>query len=181
MNCALLVSLVAYLGGLSDVWVLQNALELRTYLHDRSLMKYANTLEASGRTLTELLSTSPTELTTQFKMRRGHVARFLDMGSACSIKLPSDLVLPARQVTAAHHGNLKDVDDEMSPLVPESAEFQPGSFPGGIQARNSMNARDSFIGTGISFSSNLGGTLQFPYPPLSSLLQFHQHSICHYA
>lgn len=80
----------------------QDALELRTYLHDRHLMAYADVLEASGKNLSELLSTSPTELTTEYKMRRGHVARFLDRGSACGVQMPSNLVLPARQVTASH-------------------------------------------------------------------------------
>lgn len=81
---------------------MQDALELRTYLHDRLLMAYADTLEASGKNLSELLATSPTELTTEYKMRRGHVARFLDRGSACGVQMPDNLVLPARKVTAAH-------------------------------------------------------------------------------
>lgn len=97
----------------------QDALEIRTYLHDHLLMEYADTLEASGKTLSELLSTNPAELTREYKMKRGHVARFLDRGSACAIQLPRDLVLPARKVTAAHHGG--------SPMSPPRS--RPMSLP----------------------------------------------------
>ena len=83
---------------------LQDALEIRTYLHDRNLMEYADTLEASGKTLGELLHTNSNDLSTDYHMKRGHVARFLDRGSACGIQLPKDLTLPARKITAVHHG-----------------------------------------------------------------------------
>lgn len=82
----------------------RDALELRTYLHDKLLMEYADTLEASGKNLQELLKSSPSELSSEYKMKRGHVARFLDRGSACGIQVPNDLVIPARKATAAHHG-----------------------------------------------------------------------------
>jgi hypothetical protein len=82
----------------------RDALEIRTYLHDRNLMEYADTLEASGKTLAELLHTNGTDLSTDYHMKRGHVARFLDRGSACGIQLPKDLTLPARKITAVHHG-----------------------------------------------------------------------------
>lgn len=84
--------------------VVQDALELRTYLHDRLLMEYADTLEASGKNLQELLIAKPSELTKEYKMKRGHVARFLDKKSNSTIQLPTDLVLPARKITAARHG-----------------------------------------------------------------------------
>jgi hypothetical protein len=97
------------------VGCVQDALEIRTYLHDRLLMEYAGALEGSGKNLQELLTTSPTELTTEYKMRRGHVARFLDRGSACKpIQMPKDLVLPARRATAAHR---KPPGSERSPTM----------------------------------------------------------------
>ena len=83
---------------------LQDALEIRTYLHDRNLMEYADALEASGKTLAELLHSNSNDLSTDYHMKRGHVARFLDRGSACAIQLPKDLTLPARKITAVHHG-----------------------------------------------------------------------------
>jgi hypothetical protein len=80
----------------------QDALELRIYLHDRSLMQYADKLEASGRSLSELLNTQPSVLTSEYGMKRGHVARFVDRASGCGIEMPSTLSLPARKRTLAH-------------------------------------------------------------------------------
>lgn len=74
----------------------KDALELRSYLHDRSLMDYADKLEASGKSLTELLNTSTLVLSSQFGMKRGHVARFIDRASACKVSMPPSYVLPAR-------------------------------------------------------------------------------------
>lgn len=78
---------------------LQDALEIRTYLHDRSLMEYADSLEASGKGLPELLNTSPSVLSLHYGMKRGHVARFIDRTSACGIVMPPSLKLPARKRT----------------------------------------------------------------------------------
>ncbi|KAG1326672.1 Redox-regulatory protein FAM213A [Cocos nucifera] len=75
----------------------KDALELRSYLHDRSLMEYADRLEASGKSLAELLSTSTVVLSSQFGMKRGHVARFIDRASACRVSMPPSYVLPARE------------------------------------------------------------------------------------
>jgi hypothetical protein len=91
----------------------QDALELRIYLHDRSLMQYADKLEASGRNLSELLNTEPSVLTSEYGMKRGHVARFVDRSSACGIEMPSTLSLPARKRTLAHQGEgVRFGDDE---------------------------------------------------------------------
>jgi len=105
----------------------RDALEIRTYLHDHLLMDYADTLEASGKTLSELLSTPPAELTRDYKMKRGHVARFLDRGSACAIQLPKDLVLPARKVTAAHHGGAPLSPPKKRPTSPPRMTTPPDS------------------------------------------------------
>jgi hypothetical protein len=91
----------------------RDALELRIYLHDRSLMQYADKLEASGRNLSELLNTQPSVLTSEYGMKRGHVARFVDRTSACGIEMPSTLSLPARKRTLAHQGEgAQFADDE---------------------------------------------------------------------
>jgi hypothetical protein len=102
-------------------------LEIRTYLHDKLLMDYADTLEASGKNLPELLSTSPADLTAEYKMKRGHVARFLDRGSACGIQMPKNLVLPARKVTAAHHGGPPLSPPRSQPMSPPRSK--PKSQP----------------------------------------------------
>lgn len=69
----------------------KDALEIRTYLHDRSLMEYADKLEASGKGLPELLNLSPSTLSMQYGMKRGHVARFVDRTMACGIVMPQSL------------------------------------------------------------------------------------------
>ncbi|XXG79992.1 hypothetical protein AAC387_Pa09g0953 [Persea americana] len=65
----------------------KDALEIRSYLHDRSLMQYGDRLEASGKSLAELLSLSTVILSSQYGMRRGHVARFIDRVSTCGISM----------------------------------------------------------------------------------------------
>jgi hypothetical protein len=102
-------------------------LEIRTYLHDKLLMDYADTLEASGKNLPELLSTSPADLTAEYKMKRGHVARFLDRGSACGIQMPKNLVLPARKVTAAVVGGPPLSPPRSQPMSPPRSK--PKSQP----------------------------------------------------
>ncbi|PKA55833.1 Thioredoxin-like protein AAED1, chloroplastic [Apostasia shenzhenica] len=73
----------------------KNALELRSHLHDRSLMLYADRLEASRASLPELLGMNTVALSSQFSMKRGHVARFINkeigcrMPSSCSYLPPS--------------------------------------------------------------------------------------------
>lgn len=69
----------------------RRALELRSYLHDRLLMQYADKLETSGKGLTELLKLSPANLSAEFGMKRGHVARFIDRASGCAITMPPSL------------------------------------------------------------------------------------------
>ncbi|XP_024372646.1 uncharacterized protein [Physcomitrium patens] len=69
----------------------RDALELRIYLHNRSLMKYAERLEASGIGLIDLISMKPSELATKFRMRRNHVTTFVDTTMSCAIQLPPDL------------------------------------------------------------------------------------------
>lgn len=75
----------------------KDALEIRSYLHGRSLMIYADRLEDSGKTLAALLDTSPLVLSSQFGMKRGHVARFIDRASAYTITMPPSYVIPARE------------------------------------------------------------------------------------
>lgn len=95
----------------------RDALEIRTYLHDRSLMEYADRLEASGKGLPELLNTSPSILSSQYGIKRGHVARFIDRSSACGIVMPPSLTLPARRKSMS---TVRSVDggSEYSSYVP---------------------------------------------------------------
>ncbi|KAJ6891285.1 hypothetical protein NC651_024704 [Populus alba x Populus x berolinensis] len=61
----------------------KDALEIRSYLHDRALLQYGDKLEASGKCLPELLSLSTGDLSSHFGMKRGHIARFMDRTGAC--------------------------------------------------------------------------------------------------
>ncbi|CAM8956119.1 hypothetical protein QQ045_016003 [Rhodiola kirilowii] len=75
----------------------KDALEIRTYLHDRALIEYGDKLEASEQGLPVLLNLSPSELSSQFGMKRGHVARFTDRTTACADPLPASLVIQQRR------------------------------------------------------------------------------------
>ncbi|KAL0380675.1 UNVERIFIED_CONTAM: Peroxiredoxin-like 2A [Sesamum angustifolium] len=76
----------------------KDALEIRSYLHDRALMQYGDQLEASGKGLPELLSSSTLDLSSQYGMKRGHIARFMDRTSACATDpLPALYTVPTRR------------------------------------------------------------------------------------
>uniref|UniRef100_A0A6V7QX73 Peroxiredoxin-like 2A n=1 Tax=Ananas comosus var. bracteatus TaxID=296719 RepID=A0A6V7QX73_ANACO len=77
----------------------KDALELRSYLHDRSLMEYADRLEVSRMSLAELLTLSTSTLATQFDMKRGHVARFIDRTITRHVPIPPSHSFPARERT----------------------------------------------------------------------------------
>uniref|UniRef100_A0A1D1Y8W1 Peroxiredoxin-like 2A n=1 Tax=Anthurium amnicola TaxID=1678845 RepID=A0A1D1Y8W1_9ARAE len=88
----------------------KDALEIRSYLHDRSLMQYADVLEASRQSLSELLNLSTSVLSSQFSMKRGHVARFVDRTGPFGVSMPS-YVLPARQRSASSVRKSMDKDE----------------------------------------------------------------------
>ncbi|KAL0430034.1 UNVERIFIED_CONTAM: hypothetical protein Sradi_0629400 [Sesamum radiatum] len=76
----------------------KDALEIRSYLHDRALMQYGDQLEASGKSLPELLSLSTLDLSSQYGMKRGHIARFMDRTSACAADpVPALYTVPTRR------------------------------------------------------------------------------------
>ncbi|CAN1816557.1 hypothetical protein LINPERHAP1_LOCUS27800 [Linum perenne] len=75
--------------------ICEDALEIRTYLHDRALMNYGDKLEASGKGLPELIALG-NELASQFGMKRGHIARFLDKTNACTEPLSKSEAFPIR-------------------------------------------------------------------------------------
>ncbi|KAJ0988254.1 hypothetical protein J5N97_006610 [Dioscorea zingiberensis] len=93
----------------------QDALELRTYLHDRALMEYADRLEASGKSLSELLSLSTVVLSSQFGMKRGHVARFVDQRRTSRISMPPHYTLPARQRSMSSVRKTQVYDRSLTP------------------------------------------------------------------
>ncbi|KAL5761557.1 hypothetical protein ACOSP7_017821 [Xanthoceras sorbifolium] len=78
----------------------KDALEIRSYLHDRALMQYGDVLETSGKGLPQLLNLSTGDLSSQFGMKRGHIARFMDRTSACDSPQPTPHALPLRKTTS---------------------------------------------------------------------------------
>lgn len=78
----------------------QAALEIRSYLHDRSLLQYGDKLESSGKSLPELLNLSAGDLSSQFGMKRGHIARFMDRTSACAEPLLKSCTSTTRTTSA---------------------------------------------------------------------------------
>ncbi|KAK7307014.1 hypothetical protein VNO77_39700 [Canavalia gladiata] len=56
----------------------KDAIGIRSYLHDRGLMQYADKMEDCGRSLQELLNLSSMDLASQLEMKRGHIARFIN-------------------------------------------------------------------------------------------------------
>lgn len=97
-----------YLKAICDL--LKDALKIRSYLHDHSLMQYGDKLEASGKCLPELLNLHKAELSSQFGMKRGHIARFTNRTNECSENpSPASITLPAsqREIPPTRNGNYR--------------------------------------------------------------------------
>ena len=62
-------------------------------------MQYGDRLEASKKCLPELLALSTEDLSSQFGMKRGHIARFTDRINPCTEPLPKSYGLTARKIT----------------------------------------------------------------------------------
>ncbi|KAK4788818.1 hypothetical protein SAY86_020137 [Trapa natans] len=75
----------------------KDSLRIRSYLHDRALMQYADKLDASGKGLPELLNLGSVDLFSRFGMKRGHIARFLDRTGPASNEPHSKLLVSARR------------------------------------------------------------------------------------
>ncbi|GAV59075.1 AhpC-TSA_2 domain-containing protein, partial [Cephalotus follicularis] len=81
------------------------ALEIRTYLHDNALMQYGDKLEASSKCLPELFKLSIEDLSTQFGMKRGHIARFMNRLGAFQDPLPKSSATPVRKIASTPSKN----------------------------------------------------------------------------
>lgn len=70
-------------------------------------MQYADKLEESGNSLSELLNLSAVDLTAKYGMKRGHVARFTDRTAACGgDSLPEANDLQVRRRSASRNESL---------------------------------------------------------------------------
>lgn len=61
-------------------------------------MQYGDKLESDGRCLPELLGMSMEDLSSQFRMKRGHIARFMGRTSACLDPLPTPSALSTTKI-----------------------------------------------------------------------------------
>ncbi|THG23107.1 hypothetical protein TEA_028700 [Camellia sinensis var. sinensis] len=104
----------------------KDAMEIRSYLHDRTLMQYGDQLEISGKCLPELLGLSAVDLSAQFGMKRGHIARFMDRSSPCEADpLPA---LPPRQKNPAPSRDNSIYKSELSSLNTRKMQIMMRSF-----------------------------------------------------
>ncbi|KAL7177438.1 hypothetical protein ACSBR2_030742 [Camellia fascicularis] len=78
----------------------KDALEMRSYLHDRALIEYGDKLESSGKSLQELLELSTDKIYSQFDMKRGHIARFMERKTNNS-SVPDPLQQPHQALTSS--------------------------------------------------------------------------------
>ncbi|KAJ6817756.1 uncharacterized protein M6B38_409005 [Iris pallida] len=102
----------------------KDALEIRSYLHDRSLMEYADRMEASGESLPKLLTLKTSVLSLKFGMNRGCISRFIERTCACRNSIQH--VLSARQRTLSSRTSISQ--------APEDYELAEGYVYKGIVA-----------------------------------------------
>ncbi|TKY69491.1 PRX-like2 domain-containing protein [Spatholobus suberectus] len=88
----------------------KDALGIRSYLHDRGLMQYADKMEDCGKNLSELLNLSTMDLSTQFEMKRGHIARFIN-------RIRSDDSFKLRALAARRRSMMMHRDDSIPKSV----------------------------------------------------------------
>lgn len=80
-------------------------------------MDYSDKLENSGKSLPELLSMNTADLSSQFGMKRGHIARFMDKTRTWAAEpSPASYSLPARRQTTGPLRNTSIYRRELSSL-----------------------------------------------------------------
>ncbi|CAL5413462.1 unnamed protein product [Camellia sinensis] len=100
----------------------KDALEMRSYLHNRALIQYGDKLESSGKSLQELLGLSTDEISSQFGMKRGHVARFIERRTSNSsapdpLQQPPQALTSSRNATKTSSNNSIHKATKMDPML----------------------------------------------------------------
>ncbi|KAM4110547.1 hypothetical protein ACB094_03G203300 [Castanea mollissima] len=95
----------------------KDALEIRSYLHDRGLIQYGDEIESDGRCLSELLNLGHEELSSQFGMKRGHIARFMDRTSSSEPRVCGCVKPPPIVDTVAPYSAIESIS--IQKLTPE--------------------------------------------------------------
>ncbi|CAL5413448.1 unnamed protein product [Camellia sinensis] len=94
----------------------KDALEMRSYLHDRALMQYGDKLEDSRKSLAKLLELSNDDLSAQFGMKRGHIASFLKKKISCyPLQAPHSLPSTQKTTTSPRYNYI--INNEVSLLT----------------------------------------------------------------
>ncbi|KAJ8548061.1 hypothetical protein K7X08_021297 [Anisodus acutangulus] len=133
----------------------KDALEIRSYMHDRALTQYEDKLEESGNSLTELLNLSTVDLTSKFGMKRGHVACFTDKTAAFGRDSFSEAYnLEVRRRSASRNGSLyrKDISPVNSRKQSMTRSLRRTSTTSDISLEQSMadfEIKDGHIFKGI--------------------------------
>ncbi|XP_042049268.1 uncharacterized protein LOC121794927 [Salvia splendens] len=135
----------------------KDAIEIRSYLHDRTLMQYGDQLEASRKSLPELLGLSNDDLASQFGMKRGHIARFMNRSTACSLDpLPASYTLPARRRnslpsrnSSIHKSQLTPANSNKLVTLRSSGRSSSGSDFTVERSMASFKIKDGYVFKGI--------------------------------
>lgn len=96
-------------------------------------MQYAEKLEASGKTLTELISLSSMDLSAQFDMKRGHIVRFVD-------RTKCDDSFKLRGIMARRRSSMMDRHES----IPKSLAFNASNSMVRMQIRSNATSDRSF-------------------------------------
>ncbi|OVA16884.1 hypothetical protein BVC80_9049g9 [Macleaya cordata] len=144
----------------------KDALEIRSYLHDRALLQYGDKLEASGKSLPEILNMNPSILSSDFGMKRGHIARFTDRTSSCAIPIPPTYVLPARKKTAllsmsdsVHGSELGSLNSRKVPTVARTSTRGSRNYNQSLEkSLSDIKIKEGHVFKGIVAAEPAGST-----------------------
>lgn len=102
-------------------------------------MQYADKMEVSGRSLPELLNLSTMDLSSQFDMKRGHIARFID-------KTRGDEPLKSRVITVRKRASMKREDSMITKSYVRSNTASDKSLE---QSLADLKIKDGYVFKGI--------------------------------
>ncbi|KAJ4975015.1 hypothetical protein NE237_008189 [Protea cynaroides] len=111
----------------------KDALKMRSYLHDRNLMQFADKLEATGKPLSQLLRLSTLDLSSEFDMRRAHINRFSDSTTPYQVSASSIRRNSIPSMSESAYGSPHKITVEYNFRGIVAAEPAPTRFCGCVQ------------------------------------------------
>ncbi|KAI7993432.1 Protein ACCELERATED CELL DEATH 6 [Camellia lanceoleosa] len=122
----------------------KDALEMRSYLHECALIQYGDKLESSGKCLSKLLGLSTDEISSQFGMKRGHIARFMEKITA-NYSAPDPLQQPPYGHTSESELNETSKASSRRRSVVEASKMDPELYREAMGSKeNKCNNDDVF-------------------------------------